>query len=553
MTTLDTVHSGDLPSGNGRNYLNASSGFASWFFTLDHKRIALLYMASTVGALALGGLFAMLVRTELTSPNRVLMDAETYNKMFTLHGSIMIFLFIIPSIPAVFGNFALPLMIGAKDVAFPKLNLLSYHMYATGALLAVVSILLGPVDTGWTFYTPYSIKSQSSVIVIMLAVFILGFSSILTGLNFFVTIQKMRIKEMTWYKMPLFLWALYATAIIQIIATPVLGITVLLLIMDRLGFGIFNPALGGDPLLFQHFFWFYSHPAVYIMVLPGMGIMSELVTTFSRKTIFGYKTVAYSSIAIALISLLVWGHHLFVAGQSELVNIIFSFLTLFVAVPTAIKIFNWIATMYKGAIQLDTPMLFAMAFILLFTIGGLTGVMIAILSVDVHLHDTYFIVAHFHYTMLGGPLMAFFGGLHYWWPKMFGRMYNEAAGRISAVLIFLGMNITFFTMFIIGSQGQPRRTYTYDPGFTDLNRITTFGSYLIGIGFVIMVINLLNSLYSGKKTPANPWGSSSLEWQTSSPPPTENFTSPPKMREPYEYSDLEYIDDDIGFIVKNKD
>jgi cytochrome c oxidase subunit 1 len=444
-------------------------------------------------------------------------------------------------------------MIGAKDVAFPKLNLLSYHMYATGALLAVVSILLGPVDTGWTFYTPYSIKSQSSVIVIMLAVFILGFSSILTGLNFFVTIQKMRIKEMTWYKMPLFLWALYATAIIQIIATPVLGITVLLLIMDRLGFGIFNPALGGDPLLFQHFFWFYSHPAVYIMVLPGMGIMSELVTTFSRKTIFGYKTVAYSSIAIALISLLVWGHHLFVAGQSELVNIIFSFLTLFVAVPTAIKIFNWIATMYKGAIQLDTPMLFAMAFILLFTIGGLTGVMIAILSVDVHLHDTYFIVAHFHYTMLGGPLMAFFGGLHYWWPKMFGRMYNEAAGRISAVLIFLGMNITFFTMFIIGSQGQPRRTYTYDPGFTDLNRITTFGSYLIGIGFVIMVINLLNSLYSGKKTPANPWGSSSLEWQTSSPPPTENFTSPPKMREPYEYSDLEYIDDDIGFIVKNKD
>ncbi|MBI2840049.1 MAG: cytochrome c oxidase subunit I [Acidobacteria bacterium] len=536
--------SGDMAaSGAGveDNYLTHSHGFKSWFFTLDHKRIGLMYLVSILTAFFLGGVFALLVRTELLTPGKTIMDAETYNRMFTLHGAAMIFLFIIPGIPAALGNFVLPIMLGAKDVAFPRLNLFSYHLYVAGAIFALASIAMGGVDTGWTFYTPYSTTTNSHVIAMTLGAFILGFSSIFTGLNFIVTIHKLRPAGMTWFKMPLFLWALYGTAIIQVLATPVLGITLLLLIVERaLGVGIFDPALGGDPVLYQHFFWFYSHPAVYIMILPGMGIISELVSVFSRKHIFGYKFIAYSSIAIAVLGFLVWGHHMFTSGQSAMMNMIFSALTFSVAIPSAIKVFNWLATMYKGAIHLDTPMLYALSFIFLFGIGGLTGLFLGALAVDVHLHDTYFIVAHFHYTMMGGTVIAFLGGLHYWWPKMFGRMYNETLGRIACLIIFVGFNTTFFTQFIMGSHGMPRRYYNYVPQFTPYHRLSTWGSYLMAVGFFLMAGYLLHSLFRGRKAPVNPWGSATLEWQTSSPPPHDNFPEAPAVGDPYDFSNLEY-------------
>ncbi len=537
----------------GGNYLTAGHGFRSWFFTLDHKRIGVMYLISILSAFLLGGIFAMLIRTELLTPTKTIVDAEAYNQIFTLHGTIMIFLFIIPGIPAALGNFVLPVMLGAKDVAFPRLNLMSYHLYVIGALFSVLSILLGGVDTGWTFYTPYSTSTNTSVVPIALGVFILGFSSIFTGLNFIVTIHKMRAPGMTWFRMPLMLWALYATAIIQVLATPILGITVLLLFVERvLGIGIFDPALGGDPVLFQHFFWFYSHPAVYIMILPAMGIISELVSAFSRKTIFGYKAIAYSSIAIAVLSFLVWGHHMFVSGQSALANMVFSALTFSVSIPSAIKVFNWIATMYKGSIKLDTPMIYALAFIFLFGIGGLTGLFLGALATDVHLHDTYFIVAHFHYTMMGGVLIAFLGGLHYWWPKMFGRMYSEKWGKIAAWLIFVGFNVTFFTQFVMGSKGMPRRYFNYPDEFTIYHVISSIGSYLMAIGFVTVAVYLVHSLVKGRPAPANPWGGATLEWQTSSPPPLHNFAEEPVVTDPYDYRDVIYDAASGGYVRRER-
>jgi len=523
------------------NYLNHTRGLRSWMFTLDHKRIGVMYLVSILASFLLGGIFAMLIRTELLTPAKTIVDANTYNQMFTLHGAIMIFLFVIPGIPAALGNFVLPLMLGAKDVAFPRLNLLSYYMWVFGALFALISISTGAVDTGWTFYTPYSTTTGGSVIAMTFGVFILGFSSIFTGLNFIVTIHKLRPKGMTWFKMPLFLWGLYGTAIIQVMATPVLGITVLLLIVERtLGVGIFDPALGGDPVLYQHFFWFYSHPAVYIMILPAMGVISELIPVFSRKHIFGYTFIAYSSIAIAAISFLVWGHHMFVSGQSNLGSMIFSFLTFLVAIPSAVKVFNWVATMYKGAIQLTTPMLYALSFLFLFGIGGLTGLFLGALATDVHLHDTYFVVAHFHYVMFGGTVIAFLGALHYWWPKMFGRMYSERWGRVAAALIFVGFNVTFFTQFVMGSQGMPRRYYNYLPQFKPYHQISSIGSFVMGIGFVVIAVYLLHSLFKGRPAPANPWGGASLEWQTPSPPPHDNFAVQPAAGDPYEVSEWVY-------------
>jgi cytochrome c oxidase subunit 1 len=517
------------------NYLNHGKGLRSWLFTLDHKRIGIMYMVSILASFLLGGIFALLIRTELLTPTKTIVGADTYNQMFTLHGAIMIFLFIIPGIPAALGNIVLPLMLGAKDVAFPRLNLASYYMWVFGALFALISITTGAVDTGWTFYTPYSTTAGGSVIAMTFGVFILGFSSIFTGLNFIVTIHKLRPLGMSWFRMPLFLWGLYGTAIIQVMATPVLGITVLLLIVERaLGIGIFDPSLGGDPVLYQHFFWFYSHPAVYIMILPAMGVISEIIPVFSRKHIFGYTFIAYSSIAIASISFLVWGHHMFVSGQSNLGSTIFSFLTFLVAIPSAVKVFNWTATMYKGAIRLTTPMLYALSFLFLFGIGGLTGLFLGALAVDVHLHDTYFIVAHFHYVMFGGTVIAFLGGLHYWWPKMFGRMYSERWGALACVLIFIGFNVTFFTQFVMGSRGMPRRYYNYLPEFTTYHQISTLGSYIMGIGFLIVAVYLLQSLFAGKPAPANPWGSATLEWQTPSPPPHDNFASTPTAGDPYD-------------------
>ncbi len=531
----------DAPDSHGEHhdvpYLSDGKGLKSWLFTLDHKRIGVMYLFGVLIAFSLGGVFALLLRTELWSPGENFVSADTYNRFYTLHGAVMVFIFIIPSIPSALGNFVLPLHLGAKDVAFPRLNLLSFWIWMIGTVLALLSIVLGGVDTGWTFYTPYSSNVHGAVTMMTLAAFILGFSSILTGLNFIVTVHKMRAPGMGFFRMPLFVWAIYATAILQVMATPVLGITLLLLMAERvLGIGIFDPALGGDPVLYQHFFWFYSHPAVYIMILPGMGVISELITAMSRKNIFGYRAIAYSSLGIAIISFLVWGHHMFVSGQSAYAGMIFSFLTYLVAIPTAIKVVNWVLTLYKGSISFDVPMLWTLSFLVLFTIGGLTGIFLGSMGTDVHLHDTYFVVAHFHYVMMGGTAIAFFGGIHYWWPKMFGIMYAEKPAKLAAILVFIGFNITFFTQFILGSRGMPRRYYNYVPEFQGLHRISTIGSYILGVAFCIMIVNLLLSFKQGRKAPANPWGARTLEWSIPSPPITHNFHTTPIVTEgPYEF------------------
>ncbi len=534
--TVDEVAA--APDSGGTDYINATKGVWSWLTTVDHKRIGIMYLVSVLTAFALGGFFALLLRLELLTPKHTIMSADTYNQAFTLHGVVMVFLFIIPSIPGALGNFFLPIMIGAKDVAFPRLNLLSLYLYWIGAIFALSSILSSGLDTGWTFYVPYSSTTNTAVVNVTLGAFVLGFSSILTGLNFIVTLHKLRAPGVGWFKMPLFLWGLYATSIVQILATPVLGITLLLLVFERtLHIGIFDPALGGDPVLFQHFFWFYSHPAVYIMILPGMGIISELIAVHAHRKVFGYKAIAFSSVAIALVGFLVWGHHMFVAGQSELASTIFSFLTFLVAIPSGVKVFNWIGTLWGGSISFKAPMLFALSFLFLFTIGGLTGVFLGMLSVDMHLHDTYFVVAHFHYVMMGGTVTAFVGGLHHWWPKMTGRMYSEKLAVLSCALYFIGFNATFFTQFLMGSRGMPRRYYNYLDQFQPLHAFSTFGSWILGAAFLVMLYNLLNSLKNGERAPKNPWGGLSLEWETASPPVTENFVHVPHVEHgPYDYA-----------------
>jgi cytochrome c oxidase subunit 1 len=496
-------------------------------------------------AFMLGGVFALLVRLELFTKGRTIMDADTYNRMFSLHGVVMVFLFIIPSIPAAMGNIILPIQLGAKDVAFPRLNLLSLYIYIFGACFGVYSMINGGVDTGWTFYTPYSssdpahggVGSPSAVIPMTLAAFIMGFSSILTGVNFIATIHKMRAPGLTWRRLTLFTWSLYATSIIQVLATPVLAITLLLLTMERfLGLGIFDPRLGGDPVLFQHFFWFYSHPAVYIMIVPGMGVVSELIATFSRREPVGYMAIAMSSLGLALLGFLVWGHHLFVAGMSEYATMVFSALTFLVAIPSGVKIFNWVATLYKGSISLQSPMLWGLSFLFLFTIGGLTGLFLGMLAVDVHLHDTYFVVAHFHYVMVGGTVMGFIGGLHYWWPKFTGKMYDESWARVGWFFVFIGFNVTFLSQFVLGSRGMPRRYYDYLPQFEQLHQVSTIGSWLIGFGFLVLGIMFVRSLLGGKPAPRNPWGSAALEWMTPTPPPLYNFVKDPVLtRGQYDY------------------
>ncbi len=523
---------------SGDDYISAKRGIGSWLITLDHKRIGVMYLISVLTFFGVGGLLALLVRLELLTPGRTIMDADTYNQVFTLHGAVMVFLFIIPSIPAALGNFFLPIMIGAKDVAFPKLNLMSLYLYWIGGAIMLSSLVNGGLDTGWTFYVPYSATTATSVITATFGAFVMGFSSILTGLNFIVTMHKMRAPGMGWYQMPLFLWSLYATSIIQLLATPVLAITLLLLIFERsFKIGIFDPALGGDPVLYQHFFWFYSHPAVYIMILPGMGIASELITVHARRKIFGYKAVAFSSVAIALVSFLVWAHHMFVAGMSELAATIFSFLTFLVAIPSGVKVLNWLATLWRGSIKFTVPMLYALSFLFLFSIGGLTGLFLGMLSTDIQLHDTYFVVAHFHYVMMGGTVTAFLGGLYHWWPKITGRMYSERLGQISCLLYFVGFNVTFFSQFVAGTRGMPRRYYNYLDQFQPMHQASTVGSWILGLGFLIMLYNLLTSLKSGPKAPANPWDGRSLEWKTSSPPITENFHVRPVVTHgPYDFN-----------------
>jgi cytochrome c oxidase subunit 1 len=520
------------------NYLDADYSIKSWLLTVDHKRIAILYLLTITAMFFIGGFFAVLIRLELLTPAGDLVTSETYNKLFTMHGVMMIFFFLIPSIPAVLGNFLVPMMIGAKDLAFPKLNLASWYIFTFGALFAITAIVTGGVDTGWTFYTPFSTMfSNTNVTMAGLGVFIAGFASILTGLNFIITIHTMRAPGLTWMRLPLFIWAQYATSIIFILGTPVIAITLLLVVLERLfHIGIFDPAYGGDPILFQHLFWFYSHPAVYIMILPGMGVISEVITCFSRKNIFGYKFIAFSSIAIALLGFFVWGHHMFVSGQSVYAGLVFSAISFMVAIPSAIKVFNWITTMYKGSISYASPMLYAFGFIGLFTIGGLTGVFLACIGLDVHVHDTYFVVAHFHYIMVGGAVMAYLGGIHFWWPKISGRMYPEFWAKIAALLVFVGFNLTFFPQFLLGYLGMPRRYHSYPDEFQILNVMSSAGASVLALGYLLPMIYLIWSFKYGRVAGPNPWGATGLEWQTASPPPTHNFDATPVVDQPpYQY------------------
>jgi cytochrome c oxidase subunit 1 len=520
------------------NYLTKEKTLASWFFTHDHKRIALLYLVSITFFFLIGSFAALLMRIELTQAHGEFFTSTTYNKLFTLHGVIMVWFFLIPSIPNVLGNFLIPIMIGARDMAFPRLNLISWYVFMFGGIFALASILLGGVDTGWTFYTPYSSTySNGWVIAMAVGIFINGFSSIFTGLNFIVTVHKLRAPGMTWFRLPLFVWTMYSTSLIFVLATPVLAITLTLVALERgFGIGIFDPRIGGDPLLFQHLFWFYSHPAVYIMVLPAMGVVSELIAAFSRKQIFGYDFIVYASLGIAFLGFLVWGHHMFVSGQSIYAGMIFSLLSFFVAIPSAIKVFNWTATLYKGHISFDAPMIYALSFIALFTIGGMTGIMLASLAVDVHVTQTYFIVAHFHYIMVGGAVMAYLGGIHYWFPKITGRLYPEMLARWAAVFLFVGFNLAFFPQFILGYMGMPRRYHVYPEEYEFLNRVSSSGLPLLGIGYFLPLCYLGWASFFGRIAGPNPWKSPSLEWQTTSPPPSENFERIPIVTsKPYAY------------------
>ena len=526
------------------SYLTDGATIRSWLLTTDHKRIAVLYLGTITIFFFVGGVAAALIRYNLIVPQGMIDSAETYNRLFTMHGVVMVWFFLIPAVPTTLGNFVIPLMLGARDVAFPRLNLISWYLFVAAGVVVIYSLFVGGVDTGWTFYTPLtSAYSKGHVVATVAAIFISGFSSIATGLNFIITIHRLRAPGMTWYKMPVFLWSLYATSVLLVLATPNLAMTLLLLAFERIfHIGVFDPALGGDPLLFQHLFWFYSHPAVYIMILPGLGVISEIVPAFSRKRLFGYKFVVWSSIAIAVISFLVWGHHMFVAGTSLYSALVFSILSFIVAVPSAIKVFNWIGTMHKGFIRFDAPMLYAIGFIGLFTLGGLTGLFVAALAADVHLAQTYFVVAHFHYVMVGGMVSAFFAGLHYWWPKIFGRMYPEMWGRAGAIIIFIGFNLTFFPQFIVGYLGMPRRYHAYPPEFQVLNVLSSAGATILALGYLLPLGYLTWSLFYGKRASANPWGATGLEWQTSSPPITENFVVTPTVIEtPYNYPPPEAV------------
>ncbi|MGO9830838.1 MAG: cbb3-type cytochrome c oxidase subunit I [Myxococcaceae bacterium] len=525
------------------HYLNNGTTARSWLLTLDHKRIALLYLSVVLVSFLLGGIFAMVIRLELLTPGPTIIEALTYNRMFTLHGVVMIFLFMIPAIPAVFGNFFLPIMIGAKDVAFPRWNLVSFYLYFCGAILAVWGMVNGGTDTGWTFYTPYSTTTAQGVLPVLAGVFVIGFSSILTGLNFIVTIHTLRAPGITWFKLPLFIWALYGTAIIQVLATPVIGLVALLVEAESaFGFGFFDPARGGDPVLFQHLFWFYSHPAVYIMVLPAMGVISETISAYSRKNIFGYSMIAASSLGIAFVGFFAWGHHLFTSGQSAFDAGAFSVISMLVGVFTAIKVFNWVGTLYKGAISFTAPFAYICGFLFFLVFGGMTGIALATVSLDIHWQDTYFVVAHFHFIMVGAVIMGFLAGLHYWFPKMFGRTYHEGWALVAAALIVLGFNATFIPQFLLGNAGMPRRYYEYPERFQALNVASTAGSSLLAFGFIIVAIYLTFALLYGPVAGPNPWGSRGYEWMTPSPPPTENFDVTPS----YEHPPHDYTEDAVN-------
>jgi cytochrome c oxidase subunit I len=534
MTDMVSISAGEAEG----SYLTDGLTLRSWLLTTDHKRIALLYLGSITFFFFIGGIAAALVRLNLIVPEGLLGSAEAYNRLFTMHGVIMVWFFLVPAVPVTLGNFLVPLMLGARDLAFPRLNLFTWYLFITGGAITLWALFVGGVDTGWTFYTPLSSTySRSHVVLAAVGIFISGFASIATGLNFMVSIHRLRAPGLSWYRMPVFLWSIYSVSVLLVLATPVLAITLLLLALERLfHIGVFDPSIGGDPLLFQHLFWFYSHPAVYIMILPGFGVVSEIITTFSRKSLFGYKFVVWASVSIAVISFFVWGHHMFVAGTSVYSAVLFSILSYLVAVPSAIKVFNWLGTMHKGFVRFDAPMLYALGFIGLFTIGGLTGLWVAALAADVHLTQTYFVVAHFHYIMVGGMVSAFFGGLHFWWPKITGRMYPEMWARVAALIMFIGFNITFFPQFILGILGMPRRYFSYSPEFQVLNVLSSAGASVLASAYLLPLAYLTWSLFHGERAPANPWGATGLEWQTASPPPTVNFVEIPVVtRGPYAY------------------
>ncbi len=542
--TLVKVKAGETEG----SYLQDGTTIGSWLFTTDHKRIGLLYLGTITVFFFIGGIAAALVRLNLIVPEGLLGSAETYNRLFTMHGVVMVWFFLVPAVPVTLGNFVIPLMLGARDLAFPRLNLASWYLFVIAGAVELWALFVGGVDVGWTFYPPLSSQfSQSHVTLAAVGVFISGFSSIATGLNFIVSIHRLRAPGLTWYRMPVFLWSLYSLSVLMVLATPVLAITLLLIVAERvMRIGVFDPAIGGDPLLFQHLFWFYSHPAVYMMILPGFGVVSEIIPTFSRKRIFGYKFVVWASVSIAVISFFVWAHHMFVAGISLYSAVVFSILSYCVAVPSAIKVFNWLGTMHKGYITFDAPMLYALGFIGLFTIGGLTGLWVAALAADVHLTQTYFVVAHFHYVMVGGMVSAFFGGLHYWWPKITGRMYPEMWARVAALVMFLGFNLTFFPQFILGYLGMPRRYYTYPPEFQVLNVLSSAGATILAAAYLLPLAYLTWSLFRGERAPANPWRATGLEWQTPSPPPTVNFVHTPVVTQgPYMYPPPEVVQQDV--------
>jgi cytochrome c oxidase subunit 1 len=508
------------------DYLRHGGGLRGWLLTTDHKRIAIMFAVATTLAMMLGGTFALLLRTKLLFPGPAVFEPLTYNRLFTLHGVTMVFLFMIPAIPTIFGNFFLPMMIGAKDLAFPRLNLASFYVYLAGAGLALWGMVHGGADTGWTFYAPYATASPTDVAPIAIGIFIIGLSSIMTGLNFIVTTHMLRQRGLGWMRLPAFVWAIYATSIIQVLATPVLGLSVILVALDHaLHMGLFDPALGGDPVLFEHLFWFYSHPAVYIMILPAMGVVSEIIPTFAHKNLLSYRAIAYSSLGIAFVGFLTWGHHLFVAGISQLDAAIFGLGSMLVAIFSAIKVFTWVGTLYRGSIAIRTPLIYVFIFIYLFIFGGMTGVAVATTSLDVHWHDTYFVVAHFHFIMVGGTLTGFLGAIHYWFPKMFGRRYPERLGLLGAGLVGLGFNLTFVPQFLLGNGGMPRRYYAYPPRYHTLNVISSIGAYVLGAALLLILAYLIWSLRRGARASANPWDSRSFEWRTPSPPPVENFTT----------------------------